>query len=118
MVRPALCRAVRKFGDGALDADAMGIFGAKSAEHDDNPWDVFGRGMSDGIEWDTFYFDGFDGIWMGFGSIFDGISWEFIAILVWTIGMNMDLRTKKHIRDLPPTIITHIQWNILGNNGI
>ena len=28
--------------------------GAKSAEHDDNPWDmVFGRGMSDGIEWDT-----------------------------------------------------------------
>ena len=47
----------------------MGIFGAKSAEHDDNPWDVFGRGMSDGIEWDTFYFDGFDGIWMGFGWV-------------------------------------------------
>jgi hypothetical protein len=39
------------------------------------------------------------------------------AILVWT-GINMDLRTKKHIRDLPPTLITHIQWDILGNNGI
>ena len=50
MVGPALCRAVRKSGDGALDADAMIFDGAKSAEHDDKPWEmVFGRGMSDGM---------------------------------------------------------------------
>ena len=61
MVGPPLCRAVGKFGDGSLDADALCFFGflrgqiLQNMVRTENPWILFYMilvfgGMSDGIQ--------------------------------------------------------------------